>query len=167
MGEDCLRRGNSGGYLGRRLAGDPDSRQGTGGDRLAAGDGGRDLIGGDHSLLESPRHGPVDHSGRERLHSWIRVGRRVPGRWGVFGRMVVAWVLTLPSAGIVGALCWFVANGIGGALGVIVVSGILVASAAYMFLRSRRTAITPDNVNAEWEGGLAPAPAPDRVEIVS
>jgi inorganic phosphate transporter, PiT family len=72
--------------------------------------------------------------------------------------MVVAWVLTLPSAGIVGALTWFVGNGIGGALGVIVVSGILVAGAAYMFLRSRRTAITPDNVNAEWEGGLAPAP---------
>jgi inorganic phosphate transporter, PiT family len=95
------------------------------------------------------------------------VGRRVPVRWGVFGRMVVAWILTLPSAGIVGALTWFVANGIGGALGVIVVSGILVACAAYMFLRSHRTAITPDNVNAEWEGGLAPAAAPDRVEIVS
>ena len=95
------------------------------------------------------------------------LGRRVPVRWGVFGRMVVAWVLTLPSAGIAGALCWFVANGIGGALGVIVVSAILVASAAYMFLRSRRTAITPDNVNAEWEGGLAPAPAPERAEIVS
>ncbi len=95
------------------------------------------------------------------------VGRRVPVRWGVFGRMVVAWVLTLPSAGIAGALCWFVANGIGGALGVIVVSAILVASATFMFLRSRRTAITPENVNAEWEGGLAPAPAPERAEIVS
>ena len=95
------------------------------------------------------------------------VGRRVPVRWGVFGRMVVAWVLTLPSAGIAGALCWFVANGIGGALGVIVVSAILVASATFMFLRSRRTAINPENVNAEWEGGLAPAPAPERAEIVS
>src|SRR6476619_4654379 len=86
------------------------------------------------------------------------VGRRVPVRWGVFGRMVVAWVLTLPSAGIVGALCWFVANGSGGVFGVLVVFGILVLGAAYMFLRSRRSSITPDNVNAEWEGGLAPAP---------
>ncbi len=86
------------------------------------------------------------------------VGRQVPVRWGVFGRMVVAWILTLPSAGIVGALCWFVANGIGGVFGVIVVFGILVLGAAYMFLRSRRSSITPDNVNAEWEGGLAPAP---------
>jgi PiT family inorganic phosphate transporter len=95
------------------------------------------------------------------------VGRRVPVRWGVFGRMVVAWILTLPSAGIAGALCWFVANGIGGALGVIVVTAILVASAAFMFLRSRRTAINPENVNSDWEGGLAPAPAPERAEIVS
>jgi inorganic phosphate transporter, PiT family len=85
------------------------------------------------------------------------VGRRVPVRWGVFGRMVVAWVLTLPSAGIVGAVCWFVANAIGGALGVTVIFGVLVLGAAYMFIRSRRTPITPENVNAEWEGGLIPA----------
>ena len=84
------------------------------------------------------------------------VGRRVPVRWGVFGRMVVAWVLTLPSAGIVGAVCWFVANAIGGALGVTVIFGVLVFGAAYMFIRSRRTPITPENVNAEWEGGLVP-----------
>jgi PiT family inorganic phosphate transporter len=72
--------------------------------------------------------------------------------------MVVAWVLTLPSAGVVGAVCWFVANGIGGALGVTVIFGVLVLGAALMFLRSRHTSITPENVNAEWEGGLAPAP---------
>jgi PiT family inorganic phosphate transporter len=95
------------------------------------------------------------------------VGRRVPVRWGVFGRMVVAWILTLPSAGIVGALCWFVANGIGGAFGVIVVFGILVLGAAYMFLRSRRSSITPDNVNAEWEGGLAPAPEREPAKTAS
>jgi PiT family inorganic phosphate transporter len=95
------------------------------------------------------------------------VGRRVPVRWGVFGRMVVAWILTLPSAGIVGALCWFVANGIGGVFGVIVVFGILVLGAAYMFLRSRRSSITPDNVNAEWEGGLAPAPEREPAKTAS
>jgi PiT family inorganic phosphate transporter len=84
------------------------------------------------------------------------VGRRVPVRWGVFGRMVVAWVLTLPSAGIVGALCWYVANGIGGAAGVTVVFVVLIVGAAGMYLRSRRTPITPENVNEEWEGGLVP-----------
>ena len=76
-------------------------------------------------------------------------------RWGVAGRMVIAWVITLPAAGLVGALCWFLADAIGGALGVAVVFVILVAAAAGMYLRSRRTAINPDNVNAEWEGGLA------------
>jgi inorganic phosphate transporter, PiT family len=72
--------------------------------------------------------------------------------------MVVAWLLTLPSAGIVGAVCWFVANAIGGALGVTVIFGVLVLGAALMFIRSHRSPITPDNVNAEWEGRLAPAP---------
>jgi len=36
-----------------------------------------------------------------------------------------------------------------------VVFALLVAAAAGMYVRSRRTAINPDNVNAEWEGGLA------------
>jgi PiT family inorganic phosphate transporter len=93
------------------------------------------------------------------------IGRRVPVRWGVFGRMVVAWLLTLPSAGIVGAVCWFVANAIGGALGVTVIFGVLVFGAAFMFLRSHRSPITPDNVNAEWEGGLAPAPESEPAKI--
>ena len=95
------------------------------------------------------------------------VGRRVPVRWAVFGRMVVAWLLTLPSAGLVGAACWFIANGIGGILGVLVVFGILVLGAAYMFLRSRRSSITPDNVNAEWEGGLAPVPEREPVKTAN
>ena len=84
------------------------------------------------------------------------VGKRgAEVRWGVAGRMVVAWVTTLPAAAIVGALCWYLAHGIGGAIGTGVVFAILVASAAWMFMRSRKTAINPDNVNAEWEGGLA------------
>ena len=84
------------------------------------------------------------------------VGKRgAEVRWGVAGRMVVAWVTTLPAAAIVGALCWYLASVIGGAVGIGVVFAILVAAAAWMFSRSRRTAINPNNVNAEWEGGLA------------
>ena len=45
--------------------------------------------------------------------------------------------------------------------GVGVVFAILVAASAGMYLKSRRTAITPDNVNADWEGGRS-APAPDQ-----
>jgi inorganic phosphate transporter, PiT family len=99
------------------------------------------------------------------------VGKRgAEVRWSVAGRMVIAWVLTLPAAGLVGALCWYVAHAIGGALGVAVVFAILVATAAGMYARSRRTAINPDNVNAEWEGGLAvrePEDSPEPVAAVS
>ena len=84
------------------------------------------------------------------------VGKRgAEVRWSVAGRMVLAWLITLPAAGVVGALCWFLAHAIGGAAGIAVVFAILVAAASWMFLRSRRTAINPDNVNADWEGGLA------------
>jgi PiT family inorganic phosphate transporter len=78
-------------------------------------------------------------------------------RWGVAGRMVVAWVITLPAAGVVGALCWALAHGLGASVGTAVVLALLIAAAGFMFWRSRRTAINAHNVNAEWEGGLAPA----------
>ena len=82
-------------------------------------------------------------------------------RWAVAGRMVIAWLITLPAAALVGALCWALAHVIGGSIGVAVVFVILVAAAAAMYRHSRKTAITADNVNHEWQGGLAPtAPAP-------
>ena len=80
-------------------------------------------------------------------------------RWGVAGRMVIAWLLTLPAAAIVGAVCWELAHLIGGAIGIGVVFLILVAAAAFMFNRSRRNKINQQNVNEEWAGGLAPADA--------
>src|SRR5690606_12196770 len=42
-------------------------------------------------------------------------------RWSVARRMVVAWLITLPSAAAVGAVCWFLAHLIGGMGGVLVV----------------------------------------------
>lgn len=78
-------------------------------------------------------------------------------RWGVAGRMAVAWVITLPAAAVVGALCWYLAHVIGGGIGVTVVFAILIAAAAGIFRHSRKTAVTHENVNAEWQGGLAPA----------
>ena len=84
-------------------------------------------------------------------------------RWGVVGRMVVAWVITLPAAALVGAACWGLAHLVGGGFGVALVFLILVAAAALMFRRSRSTAIRSDNVNAEWQGGLVPAPQPAAV----
>ncbi|MDN5761687.1 MAG: inorganic phosphate transporter [Microlunatus sp.] len=88
-------------------------------------------------------------------------------RWGVAGRMAVAWVTTLPAAGAVGALCWFVAQSIGGAIGVALVFAFLVAISTWMFLYSRKTPINPGNVNADWRGGLAPVDETDAVEPVA
>jgi PiT family inorganic phosphate transporter len=82
------------------------------------------------------------------------VGRGGPTgvRWSLAGRMISAWLTTLPAAGVVGALCWFLAHGIGGAAGAAVVFMILVVASGSMFLRSRHTQITHRNVNDAWQG---------------
>src|SRR6185436_15378118 len=62
------------------------------------------------------------------------VGR--PGaevRWRVAGRMVSAWLITLPAAGLVGALLWYAGDTIGGLAGAIVVFALLVVAAAGMW----------------------------------
>jgi PiT family inorganic phosphate transporter len=74
-------------------------------------------------------------------------------RWRVAGRMVAAWLITLPAAAVVGAVMWWIGNLVGGGLaGAIVDFVILLALAGYMYLRSRRTPIDHNNVNDEWEG---------------
>ena len=78
-------------------------------------------------------------------------------RWWVMGRMAVAWLLTLPAAGIVGAACWVLANTISGLSGVLVVFGILIGAAAYIWARSRRNPVDTSNVNDDWDDGLIPA----------
>ncbi|MFI1990710.1 anion permease [Actinoplanes sp. NPDC020271] len=78
-------------------------------------------------------------------------------RWAVAGRMVAAWLITLPAAGIVGAVMWWIGDLVGGLGGALVVFAILVALAVYMYLRSRREPIDHNNVNDEWD---VPATAP-------
>jgi len=78
-------------------------------------------------------------------------------RWNVAGRMATAWVFTLPSAGLVGAGAYALAHVIGGTTGVIVDLLILVAVAAFIYLRSRSSKVDPSNVNDEWTGSVAPA----------
>ncbi|MEV6657004.1 inorganic phosphate transporter [Nocardia fluminea] len=80
------------------------------------------------------------------------IGKGAEVRWRVMGRMAVAWMLTLPMAGIVGAICWVIANLIGGLPGVLVVFGILIAGALGIYLRSRRDPVGTHNVN-EWPDG--------------
>jgi inorganic phosphate transporter, PiT family len=71
--------------------------------------------------------------------------------------MATARVFTLPAAGIVGALSYWLAHGIGGSAGVIILLAILVGLAGAIYWRSRATKVGHNNVNDEWSGGVAPA----------
>ncbi len=76
-------------------------------------------------------------------------------RWSVAGRMATAWLLTLPAAGLVGAGCYGIAQGIGGTTGVLVVFVLLVVASAALYLRARGTPVSHHNVNDEWKGATA------------
>ncbi len=75
----------------------------------------------------------------------VGAGRRLASvNWGVAGRIVLAWSFTLPSAAVVGAAAsWLAATGTTGVL-VVALSGVALASGIY--LASRRSAVTADNV---------------------
>jgi inorganic phosphate transporter, PiT family len=86
-------------------------------------------------------------------------------RWGVAGRMATAWLVTLPSAGMVGAVTYFMVHGIGGFPGASIGFALLIAASGLIYLQSRKAPIDHTNVNAEWEGNLTAgmneeAPAP-------
>ncbi|MGW1028424.1 anion permease [Streptomyces sp. NPDC002577] len=85
------------------------------------------------------------------------LGRRMARvRWGVAGRIVLAWLFTLPAAGAVGgASAWIAGQG---TVGVALVAAAAVASAAGFWALSRRRPVTPDNVNE------LPARLPERAE---
>jgi len=71
-------------------------------------------------------------------------------RWGVAGNIVVAWILTLPTAAVIGALTFVVTRAFGtGAAGPIVVSAAILTGAAVLFARRSREGAAP---------GVVPAP---------
>ncbi|MEV0623752.1 inorganic phosphate transporter [Nonomuraea sp. NPDC050404] len=78
-------------------------------------------------------------------------------RWGVAGRMLAAWLITLPAAAAVGAAAWAMAAGIGGTLGVSVVFAVALLLSGGLYLAARRRPVHAGNVNDEWAGGLTPA----------
>ncbi|BCJ49997.1 phosphate transporter [Actinoplanes sp. NBRC 14428] len=79
-----------------------------------------------------------------------RPGARV--RWRVAGRMVAAWLITLPAAALAGALMWWIGHLLGGGpAGGLAVFVLLLAAATAMYLRSRRAPVDHENVNDEWE----------------
>ncbi|MEY9886572.1 PiT family inorganic phosphate transporter [Catenulispora sp. MAP5-51] len=77
-------------------------------------------------------------------------------RWSVAGRMAFAWVLTLPAAGLVGAVAYATSHSIGGTAGTSTIFVVLAACVTGIYLASRRTAVTASNVNSQWSGSVTP-----------
>ena len=65
--------------------------------------------------------------------------------WGVAGRMLVAWLVTFPAAGLVGAVACAIAKT--GIAGTVAVAFIGVAAAAVIFALSKRNPVNAGNVN--------------------
>ncbi|RFD26275.1 anion permease [Mycobacterium uberis] len=75
-------------------------------------------------------------------------------RWGVAGRMAAAWLVTLPLAGAVGAVTYWIVHLIGGYPGAIIGFSLLVAASVAIYIRSRKIKVDHKNVNDNWEGSL-------------
>ncbi len=76
-------------------------------------------------------------------------------RWSLLGRVGFAWFATLPLAGICGALGFWGQSAFGTTVGVLVVGLIVALYCGTLFVASRRTSVTSQNVNEPWEP-LAP-----------
>ena len=78
-------------------------------------------------------------------------------RWGGAGRMVVAWVITLPAAAAIGATTWMIGAGLNSLtntqfVGELVVFAILVVFCLWMWRHSQKDAIDASNVTNSWDG---------------
>ncbi|MDN6306901.1 MAG: inorganic phosphate transporter, partial [Corynebacterium sp.] len=93
------------------------------------------------------------------------VGR--PGadvRWGVAGRMAIAWVTTIPIAALVSFGIWIISDAVTSATsmagGALAAFAILIAVVTAIIIKARKQPVHADNVNADWdEHGLAPEAA--------
>lgn len=76
-------------------------------------------------------------------------------RWAVAGRMALAWIVTLPAAGLVGALAFWVSHTVAGFTTQLVGDGliflILVGLSFYMWWRAQQQKVDHSNVNADWD----------------
>jgi PiT family inorganic phosphate transporter len=85
------------------------------------------------------------------------LGTRLAGvRWALAGRIALAWAFTLPMAALVGAGAFFIANRLGGTIGIVIVFALAAAMACAFYLASRRRPVGPHNVNDEWTGSVTP-----------
>lgn len=73
--------------------------------------------------------------------------------------MVAVWLITLPASAAVGAAMWWTGHEVGGLAGALLVFGILVLITGAVYLHSRRTPVSHQNVNDGWDD--APATSAD------
>ncbi|RJQ76777.1 anion permease [Pseudonocardiaceae bacterium YIM PH 21723] len=66
-------------------------------------------------------------------------------RWSVAGRMVIAWLLTLPAAAVMGAIASEVASS--GPAGTTLVAVALIVISGLIYLASRRNTVDSTNIN--------------------
>jgi inorganic phosphate transporter, PiT family len=86
------------------------------------------------------------------------LGKGSKVNWKVAVRMLVAWLVTFPCAGLIGACACLVAKtGLGGTIAVAV---ILVASALFIVWLSKRNPVSAKNVNDSAEVRVIPGNAP-------
>ncbi|MGI5428529.1 anion permease [Streptomyces sp. CA-179760] len=86
------------------------------------------------------------------------LGRRLAEvRWGVAGRMAIAWMITLPAAALVGGVAASVVQN-GGDLGTAVVALVGAALAAGIVAVSRRNPVHAHNVNDAQEVSIRTEP---------
>lgn len=69
-------------------------------------------------------------------------------RWGTVGRIAIGWLLTLPAAGLVGALAAGVVAWLG-TWGILIDAVLAVAIVLFLFLRSRRDRVDAGNAMSE------------------
>ncbi|WP_285113466.1 inorganic phosphate transporter [Leifsonia sp. fls2-241-R2A-40a] len=87
------------------------------------------------------------------------LGRRGASvRWGTAGRIAVGWLLTLPSAAIVGAVAALIADI--GPVGVLIDTVIGAAVVTYIFWRARRNRVSSENA-------VRPVPLQGKSEVAA
>jgi PiT family inorganic phosphate transporter len=75
------------------------------------------------------------------------VGRKLADvRWGVAGRLAIAWVITLPAAALVGGGTSWASDLIGGTTGVLVMAAVGAILALGLYIVTRRDRVTADNL---------------------
>jgi inorganic phosphate transporter, PiT family len=73
--------------------------------------------------------------------------------WSVVGRIVVAWVITLPAAALVGGLATWVAST--STIGLVIIAVLALAAGLGFYALSRRNPVRPHDSIAEDAGGTA------------